>query len=677
MCLNGDNSDQAEWYKKIKAKMGRLIHQRKVHESTSAEANADVEHEVFHVHVKALCLALGKANSAEAARRKLAIKTLWVLCGRGGEPALLAYESMRWNALLDCVSGESDQSKTSKTKYFCFIAGVDHLSDWAIDFGDALVWEKGNRKFNADTKTWLLPDLYAAKSSTTTITDYMKAMQAPGLPGSLQKYQDYAITHDKFGVELPPAPTAKGMRHGACETICIGVPAELAVHVTGHDLTSVGALFNYLNARVALCIPGALLLAGWPGLPYGQTGNGSKYPSLETLVKGGVSMKRLEAMIDELFGFHDFSPPMLLSDGQLRPLMHVTLATMIMYYETRFKSKESEHVLARMRDAYDAKISTPGFAAHQVLIEWGDALKIQFKLDNAHLFNRKGHDLSEQVVAGLQGLGGNVARMSAQISDLATRTISLEHQNSVLLQQMQQMMRIIAQQQQLLLARPPVVDGPSPQLPPLPPLAPLAPAPVITPLAGSPEGRQFMHAAATAELNVTSATASGALGRDLGGHSAGYELADKLASAFFLDCMDNSGNVPVLSDGARRKKECEGVLSALKAMANRDEMAVLTLKERDQSSQAHAVSIAGEVVILLVRRLLREYADKGDDKTPGRLATGKVFVNTLDKHLKSSKLNVCSRAFAAWRQDPEAPIVGPMKSMFAKRARSPSPNEDA
>ena len=118
-----------------------------------------------------------------------------------------------------------------------------------------------------------------------------------------------------------------------------------------------------------------------------------------------------------------------------------------------------------------------------------------------------------------------------------------------------------------------------------------------------------MHAAATAELNVTSATASGALGRDLGGHSAGYELADKLASAFFLDCMDNSGNVPVLSDGARRKKECEGVLSALKAMANRDEMAVLTLKERDQSSQAHAVSIAGEVVILLVRRLLREYAD--------------------------------------------------------------------
>jgi len=158
-------------------------------------------------------------------------------------------------------------------------------------------------------------------------------------------------------------------------------------------------------------------------------------------------------------------------------------------------------------------------------------------------------------------------------------------------------------------------------------------------------------------------------------------LADKLASAFFLDCMDNSGNVPVLSDGARRKKECEGVLSALKAMANREEMAVLSLKERDQSAQAHAVSIASAVVSLLVKRLLREYADKGDTKTPGRLATSKVLVNTLDKHLKASKLNVCSSAFAAWRKDPQAPIVGSMTqtitSMFGgKRARSPGSDDE-
>ena len=79
LCLNQDNSDQAEWYKKIKTKIGRLIYQRRLHEATSKEA--EVEHEVFHQHIKALCCALAKANTAEGARRKLAIKTLWVCCG--------------------------------------------------------------------------------------------------------------------------------------------------------------------------------------------------------------------------------------------------------------------------------------------------------------------------------------------------------------------------------------------------------------------------------------------------------------------------------------------------------------------------------------------------------------------------------------------------------------------
>ena len=615
---------------------------------------------------------------------------------------------MRWHALLNCVAVECSQSKASKDKYATFIAGVDHLSDWAIDLGDTLVWEKGSRRFDADTPTRLLPDLYAASSATTCITDYMKAMQAPGLPGSLQKYAPFAIKNEEYGVELPPQPTAKGVRHGACETICIGVPAELGVHNTGHDLTNQGALWEYLNSRVPLCIPGSLLLSGWPGLPYGQTGMGSKYPSLKTLVDAGVSMKRLEAMIDELFGFHDATPPMLLIDGPLRPLMHVTLATMIMYYETRFKSKESEYVLARMRDAYDAKMSTPGFAAHQVLIEWGDALKINFKVDNAHLYNRTGHNLSEQVVAGLQGLGNSVGRMSAQMADLAARTMSLEAQNQLMLQQMQKMMQIIAQQQLQLARQPHTVDGsPAPELPPLPAVASGMPA--ITPLAGSPSARNFLHASATASNAGPSASVEPARlpqlrNKDLGGQKM-YETADKQANSFYLDCMqDYSGNIPVVD--SRRKKELESVLNALKAMTSREEMVVLMLKERDPGQQAQAISIADEVVKLLVKRLLRctppwafplhpvltlcashpacllrAYADQKDTKTPGRLATSTIFVNTLEKHLKSSKLNICSSAFAAWRQAPDAPIVGPIATLFgSKRARSPSPassDEDA
>ena len=54
----------------------------------------------------------------------------------------------------------------------------------------------------------------------------------------------------------------------------MSVPAEIAVHTTGHDLTGPGALWEYLNGRISLCIPGAICLGGWPPLAYGQMGKG-------------------------------------------------------------------------------------------------------------------------------------------------------------------------------------------------------------------------------------------------------------------------------------------------------------------------------------------------------------------------------------------------------------------
>ena len=81
MCLNGDNCDQAVWYKKIKDKMGRQIFHRKTHETGGAQSTR--ESELFLKHVRALSCALARANTQEAARRKFGIKTLWcVVCMR-------------------------------------------------------------------------------------------------------------------------------------------------------------------------------------------------------------------------------------------------------------------------------------------------------------------------------------------------------------------------------------------------------------------------------------------------------------------------------------------------------------------------------------------------------------------------------------------------------------------
>ena len=189
---------------------------------------------------------------------------------------------------------------------------------------------------------------------------------------------------------------------------------------------------------------------------------------------------------------------------------------------------------------------------------------------------------------------------------------------------------------------------------PAPP--PVAPAvvpevPAVEPLAGSPSARALLHAVATAPV------APAPKARDAGGQ-ADYELKDLQASQFFLDCMDNNGHVRPLKD-ARRHPEADGVLNALKAMASPEETQVLQIRGRDAGQQGHAVAVAEQVVRHLVSRLLREYADKNDTKTSGRLAKSTVYFNTLDKHLKSSKLNISSRAFQAWRADPkESPYRG-------------------
>ena len=82
-CLSSDACDEAKWYSGIKANMNRLIFERGLHDPDSQDTTS---HEIFGKHVNELCAAYAKANTKEAAKRKLAIKTLWRAAGRAGKP---------------------------------------------------------------------------------------------------------------------------------------------------------------------------------------------------------------------------------------------------------------------------------------------------------------------------------------------------------------------------------------------------------------------------------------------------------------------------------------------------------------------------------------------------------------------------------------------------------------
>ena len=220
------------------------------------------------------------------------------------------------------------------------------------------------------------------------------------------KYKDVAV-------DLPLNPTAAGFRHGTSDTLACHVPAEIAVHTTGHDLTNLGALWEYLGARVALLIPSAITLAGFPPLPYGQMGEGPAHPSLTALTEWGVvTLPRLDAYLDMLFAFHDHdhAPPWLYVGNPLRerpppththaharahihthkhppkrthshtpprragPMMHATLASMIMWYKERFAAKEMGLVLEHMRDVFVETISKTE-DPHATLLSWGAKIR--------------------------------------------------------------------------------------------------------------------------------------------------------------------------------------------------------------------------------------------------------------------------------------------------------------
>jgi hypothetical protein len=190
-----------------------------------------------------VCAAFARVNHKEAADRKLAVTTLWYSTGRASEPGFLAYSGLKWNALHDAGAIESFQSEPSKLKFVVFIAAPTRHCNWSLDFADHLIFDRGMTNYVEGERSHLLPEL-AGQNSGTKINNYIKGLQPEGRPGSLKKYSDIV---GGTVPSLPPQPTAAGVRPGAIDTLACSVPAELAVHNTGHDLTGLSALWDYMQ----------------------------------------------------------------------------------------------------------------------------------------------------------------------------------------------------------------------------------------------------------------------------------------------------------------------------------------------------------------------------------------------------------------------------------------------
>ena len=203
------------------------------------------------------------------------------------------------------------------------------------------------------------------------------------------------------------------------------MPMEFVIHITGHDLRTLSALFNYLRPYIVLQTAGGLVLAGWPAPPYGRLSNEPIPASLGPILNLGGAMDRLKAMINCLFQFDTTTPGEYLIGGNLEPLTKAFFASMVKCYKLRYTSGLMSPVLARMRTAYvDAFGGFPG-DAHETLLRWSGVVDTKFEEDNLHLTGRwiseSEFSLMATVRSELAEVRANQLTLSAQFEDLLRR----------------------------------------------------------------------------------------------------------------------------------------------------------------------------------------------------------------------------------------------------------------
>ena len=622
--LAKDQSPQAQWYAGMKRKLERTVFQRDMESGESQDNSAAA---ITLDAVQGMSAAYAKAtDQKKAAKRKLAIKTTFRACGRASEGGFLSYDKLWFDKVFKTPFQQVPQSKTSKVKLIPFVAGASRHSDWSLDWADWMILDQG-RTIYAPGDAWINPDIHG-KTCGTKVGSFIKAL-LPAALGGAAEYQDVIPLDDYGDSILPPKPSAAGLRPGACNMLAKFMPAEIGVHTTGHDLRDLSALWEYLEASLALCMPGALVLAGWDAPPWGQIGEGPSPPSLLALIHAGVNLEQLETYMDQLFSFNGNSPPMLQQKGHLRQMVRDATATLIMYFAERKQANEMSKVLWKMEDCFGA-FHKPRADATATIIEWGLLIRAKFDLDNLHLTARLDHKMSAQVVAAVQQLGLQQGRMQGSICDQGLRLVQIQDR---------------------------LREAPS--------LAPSAPAAASSAAASSSSPAPDAElTSSTPPLSTNGGEGSGASPSfssfkpqnpafgsvPIGGGSSSSAPLEVYTCVkdFYLD-KTKHGSVP---KGRTSQKDSTYKLLAswLDAMCHKEETEVLTARPRDETKAVEIV----ENIILLVKQYLAAKLQAAGHKV-GNLVKNRLSMTTIDEKNKVMKVEVDRRAFHAWRRGEPVP----------------------
>ena len=331
--------------------------------------------------------------------------------GRAGEVATSNWDKTVWCPITNCLRLQWSSTKTSKEKGLGILSERQHtFMDFYLLLSSLFIFGFFSRPSAANDDHFWFPSLRPGGGGVNPqgVAPLISRWLADLTPDS--KNKSYVIK-----VESLPADVSSGsLRHSAINIMAaMGVMVESIVAMSGHFLTSVSAVFEYLNITVTSTVIGMMVLTGWNIPTHTMWVKSPPTPTLKALIGSGtISEDDLVVLMNHLYHLHYDSHAIFRPGGSHRKLAECMFATTLMHFAEVHDKYPGHEVSRKLLNAVVfVKLKETHSAAEALIKGWGERIKSDWLMEalpepNPHENMIVSHlaQLKEVIEAQRQGL---------------------------------------------------------------------------------------------------------------------------------------------------------------------------------------------------------------------------------------------------------------------------------
>ena len=254
--LSAQPGDSNSWLNRLLRNVQRTMMQQAVEDGSELKSQATpIGHELLAL----VSGTLARHGTLESIKRKLMINFVFCACGRAGEVATLCWNLLTYDYQFKAPVFVWSELKTSKQKHVLLLPSEHRLLCMYKHFGDAFiagVFQGVKSQLGATTANEFLFPEYTSGSRSSSVSSALTSWLKQLTVASSNNNQTYA---QHRVVELPPDVSASGLRMGAINALAPYMLDSQIVTASGHDLTGVSAVHEYINVTTPDHVPRELL----------------------------------------------------------------------------------------------------------------------------------------------------------------------------------------------------------------------------------------------------------------------------------------------------------------------------------------------------------------------------------------------------------------------------------